>query len=177
MLDAKIMEEGHQFRLALHQFLHGFLYRLTFLFCAHLLGKELLVATVLDGAVERCHIADTDIDIVGVGGSVEHRGLTALADACANPFAREEMSKHLTHMVIVCQRIIYGHVVPVGGHRNALRKIAVFAQDDVGIEESAQFLLIVWAQSIVGKIAFSHDDRRLVQTLQAHDDALTEGAF
>ena len=174
---AEVVEHGHQFGLALHQFLHGSLYRLAFFFGAHLLGQKLLVAAILDGAVERCHITDTHIDIVGVGGAVEHGGLASLADAGADPFAREELAEHLTHMVIVGQRVIDGHVVPVGGHGHTLRKVAVFAQDDVGIEQCAQFFLIVGVQPVVGKIAFGHEHRRLVQPLHAHDDALAEGAL
>ena len=73
------------------------------------------MATILCRFAERPDIRHGEIYVVREEGSVEHGGLSSLADARADPFLRIKCAEGLPHMVQVVGGVLGGQVIPVFG--------------------------------------------------------------
>ena len=106
---------------------------------AHSIEKG-IDAFVLCGQVQRCHIRHAHIHIIGVKVAVEDGGLSAFADAGADPFAVVKLAEQLTDVVQVGGGIFQVQVLPVGIFGDAGAKVAVFYVQLVGVKEPGEFV-------------------------------------
>ena len=79
--------------------------------------------------------------------------------------------------MVVAERIVHRHVVPVGGHGHRFAEVAVFTQHYVGIEHLAQFFCVVLPFTVMCIVALSNQYGGAVVALEPHEDAFIECAL
>lgn len=132
------------------------------------------MSSILHTLVERSYVWHRNIYIIREVRTVEHRSLSALADAGSNPFSLVHRMQGLVYMMQVIERILNGKIIPVARTRHRLVEITVLYGNDIRIEEFGKFFNISFTQRIVGIISFCHEHGRTVESSMAEHHPLFE---
>ena len=177
LLAAVLLEHRQQRSLAPEEQQLEVEHLLSVLLGRNLFLQELLVSAILHALVQRRHVWHGNIHIVREVSTVEHRGLSALADTRGNPLALIHRMQGLVYVVQIVERVLHGEVIPVARLRHRLVEIAVLHGDDVGIEELGKFLDVSLAQCILGVVAFCYEHGRTVESSVAEYHSLLKTAL
>lgn len=135
------------------------------------------MSSILHTLVERSYVWHRNIYIIWEVRTVEHRSLSALADAGSNPFSLVHRMQGLVYMMQIIERILNGKIIPVARTRHRLVEITVLYGNDIRIEEFGKFFNISFTQRIVGIISFCHEHGRTVESSMAEHHPLFEIAL
>ena len=137
-------------------------------------AEERFVAPVFHTAVQGGYVGDGEVYVVRKPGTVQASGLSAFADAGADPFTGVQLSECLVDVMQVVGRVLCRQVFPVTGGRGGFEEITVFHEYHIGIEQLRQLFLITRVQGIRRTISFRDQYGRAVETDVGDDHALRE---
>ena len=132
------------------------------------------MAPVFHTAVQGGYVGNGEVYVVRKPGTVQASGLSAFADAGADPFTGVQLSECLVDVMQVVGRVLCRQVFPVTGGRGGFEEITVFHEYHIGIEQLRQLFLITRVQGIRRTISFRDQYGRAVETDVGDDHALRE---
>lgn len=138
---AVFVEEGHEGVATLEDFeLEGFY--LVAVGGGGYLFEEGLVAAVFGGVAQGCDVGDGEVYVVGVVGAVEYGGLAAFADAGGYPLFVIYGMECFVYLVEVVGGVAGCEVLPVFGVGGGFEEVAVFDEQEVGVEQVGEFFVV-----------------------------------